>query len=290
LQGRGRSRERAFGGGLPDRYLGRRIAAMIQNECSSARRKVAEVRNLVKSYGGKGFQTKVLTGIDLTVYKNDFIAIMGPSGSGKTTLLNILSTIDKPTLGTVILDNEDITRASNRELSRLRRDKIGFVFQDYNLLDTMTLQDNIALPLSLNGVRGKICVEKVEEMAKRFGLKEHLRKYPYQLSGGQKQRGAACRALITEPEIIFADEPTGALDSKAGRELLECLREVNDSGQATILMVTHDPFCASYGKDVYMLSDGVIRCRISRGTNRKEFFDRIVDVQASMGGDFGWES
>lgn len=263
---------------------------MIQNECSSARRKVAEVRNLVKSYGGKGFQTKVLTGIDLTVYKNDFIAVMGPSGSGKTTLLNILSTIDKPTLGTVILDNEDITRASNRELSRLRRDKIGFVFQDYNLLDTMTLQDNIALPLSLNGVRGKICVEKVEETAKRFGLKEHLRKYPYQLSGGQKQRGAACRALITEPEIIFADEPTGALDSKAGRELLECLREVNDSGQATILMVTHDPFCASYGKDVYMLSDGVIRCRISRGTNRKEFFDRIVDVQTSMGGDFGWES
>ena len=264
---------------------------MTQNEISPiSRQKVAEVKNLIKTYGTKGFQTKVLMGIDLTIYKNDFIAIMGPSGSGKTTLLNILSTIDKPTQGTVMLDNEDITRASIRELSRLRRDKIGFVFQDYNLLDTMTLQDNIALPLSLNGVPGKACVERTAQMAEKFGLKEHLRKYPYQLSGGQKQRGAACRALITEPEIIFADEPTGALDSKAGRELLECLRAVNDRGQATILMVTHDPFSASYAKDVYMLSDGVIRCRISRGTDRKEFYDRIVDVQTSMGGDFSWES
>ena len=244
---------------------------MTQNEISPiSRQKVAEVKNLIKTYGAKGFQTKVLMGIDLTIYKNDFIAIMGPSGSGKTTLLNILSTIDKPTQGTVMLDNEDITRASIRELSRLRRDKIGFVFQDYNLLDTMTLQDNIALPLSLNGVPGKACVERTAQMAEKFGLKEHLRKYPYQLSGGQKQRGAACRALITEPEII--------------------LRAVNDRGQATILMVTHDPFSASYAKDVYMLSDGVIRCRISRGTDRKEFYDRIVDVQTSMGGDFSWES
>ncbi len=244
---------------------------MTQNEISPiSRQKVAEVKNLIKTYGAKGFQTKVLMGIDLTIYKNDFIAIMGPSGSGKTTLLNILSTIDKPTQGTVMLDNEDITRASIRELSRLRRDKIGFVFQDYNLLDTMTLQDNIALPLSLNGVPGKACVERTAQMAEKFGLKEHLRKYPYQLSGGQK--------------------PTGALDSKAGRELLECLRAVNDRGQATILMVTHDPFSASYAKDVYMLSDGVIRCRISRGTDRKEFYDRIVDVQTSMGGDFSWES
>lgn len=264
---------------------------MKQNEISSvSRQKVAEVKNLIKTYGAKGFQTKVLIGIDLTIYRHDFIAVMGPSGSGKTTLLNILSTIDKPTQGTVTLDGEDITRASNRELSRLRRDKIGFIFQDYNLLDTMTLQDNIALPLSLNGVHGRGCVEKTQEMAEKFGLKDHLKKYPYQLSGGQKQRGAACRALITEPEIIFADEPTGALDSKAGRELLECLRMVNDSGQATILMVTHDPFCASYAKDVYMLSDGVIRCRISRGTDRKEFYDRIVDVQTSMGGELTWES
>ena len=255
----------------------------------SPRHKVAEVKHLIKTYGAKGFQAKVLKGIDLTIYKHDFVAIMGPSGSGKTTLLNILFTIDKPTQGIVILDGQDITKASNKELSRLRRDKIGFIFQDYNLLDTMTLQDNIALPLSLNGTSGRVCIQKAQETAALFGLKDHLKKYPYQLSGGQKQRGACCRALITNPEIIFADEPTGALDSKAGRELLECLKMVNDSGQATILMVTHDPFCASYAKDVYILSDGIITCKISKGTERKEFYDRIVDVQTSMGGDFSCE-
>ncbi len=250
---------------------------------------VVEVKNLVKNYGVRGFQTRVLKGIDLTIRKGDFIAIMGPSGSGKTTLLNILSTIDKPTQGSVMLDGQDVTRISNRELSRLRRDKIGLVFQDYNLLDTMTLQDNIALPLSLNGVPAVKCIQRTEEVSQIFGLKEHLKKYPYQLSGGQKQRGAICRALITNPEIIFADEPTGALDSKSGRDLLECLRSVNESGRATILMVTHDPFSASYARDVYILSDGTVKCRISRGGSRKEFYDRIIDVQTSMGGDFSCE-
>ena len=252
--------------------------------------KAAEIRKLVKDYGVKGFQTKVLRGIDLTILKNDFIAVMGPSGSGQTTLLNILSTIDQPTQGTVILDGKDVSKMSNKELSELRRDKIGFIFQDYNLLDTMTLEDNIALPLSLSRISGRECIRRTKELAEMFGLKEHLQKYPYQLSGGQKQRGAACRALITEPEIIFADEPTGALDSKAGRELLECLKKVHEDRQATILMVTHDPFCASYARDVYMLSDGQIQCRISRGSDRKEFYDRIIDVQTSMGGDFSWES
>lgn len=249
---------------------------------------VVQIKNLVKDYGTKGFQTKVLKGIDFTIEKDDFIAVMGPSGSGKTTLLNILSTIDQPTMGTVLVDGQEVTRMSNRELSKLRRDKIGFIFQDYNLLDTMTLQDNIALPLSLGGVSGRECVERVEKLAGRFGLEEHLKKYPYQLSGGQKQRGATCRALITGPEIIFADEPTGALDSKAGRELLECLRGVNENGQATILMVTHDPFCASYARDVYMLCDGRMICRISRGADRKEFYDRIIDMQTSMGGELSW--
>lgn len=249
-------------------------------------KKVVEIRNLTKDYGTKGFRTKVLKGIDLSVCKNDFIAIMGPSGSGKSTLLNILSSIDRPTQGTVILDGKDITKISNKELSKLRRDKIGFIFQDYNLLDTMTLEDNIALPLSLNGVPARICVEKTEELSRNFGLKEHLKKYPYQLSGGQKQRGAACRALITGPEIIFADEPTGALDSKSGKELLDCLKLVNDREQATILMVTHDAFCASYARDVYILNDGMIQCKMSRGGDRREFYDRIIDMQASMGGDF----
>lgn len=248
--------------------------------------KVVEVKNLIKNYGAKGFQTKVLKGIDLTIYKNDFIAIMGPSGSGKTTLLNILSTIDKPTQGSVMLDGKDVTRIKNKELARLRRDKIGFVFQDYNLLDTMTLQDNIALPLALGGENARDIQEKIEELGSMFGLSEHLNKYPYQLSGGQKQRGAVCRALITNPEIIFADEPTGALDSKASKELLECLRKVNENGQATILMVTHDPYCASYARDAYILSDGAMKCRLSKGNDRKEFYNRIIDIQASMGGDF----
>lgn len=249
---------------------------------------VLEIKNLVKNYGTKGFKTSVLKGLDLKVNKNDFIAIMGPSGSGKTTLLNILSTIDKPTQGSVIIDGKDITKLKNKELSNLRKDKIGFVFQDYNLLDTMTLQDNIALPLSLNGVSSKECIQKTNELAEMFWLREHLKKYPYQLSGGQKQRGATCRALITDPEIIFADEPTGALDSKSSHDLLECLKLVNDNDQATILMVTHDAFSASYAKEVYILSDGAIKCKLTKGQNQKEFYDRIIEMQASMGSDFSW--
>lgn len=249
-------------------------------------KKVLEIKNLTKNYGNKGFQTHVLKGIHLSIYENDFIAIMGPSGSGKTTLLNIISTIDTPTQGSVILDGKDLTKLSNKDLSKIRRDKIGFIFQDYNLLDTMTLQDNIALPLSLNGVDASTCIQKSLELGTLFGLKEHLKKYPYQLSGGQKQRGATCRALITNPEIIFADEPTGALDSKSSRDLLECLKSVNESGQATILMVTHDALSASYAKDVYILSDGAIQCRLSKGHDRKEFYDRIIEMQATMGSDF----
>lgn len=245
--------------------------------------KVVEIKNLVKSYGARGFQTKVLKGIDLTIFKNDFIAIMGPSGSGKTTLLNMLSTIDKPTHGTILLDGMDITKAGNKELSNIRKDKIGVIFQDYNLLDTMTLQDNIALPLSLNGVASSTCIQKTKELAAMFGLEEHLKKYPYQLSGGQKQRGAACRALISDPKILFADEPTGALDSKASHDLMECLKMVNDAQKATILMVTHDAFSASYAKDVYILKDGSITCKLSKGNDRKEFYDRIIEMQASMG-------
>ena len=250
------------------------------------KKQVAEIKNLIKSYGSRDFETKVLKGIDLSIFQDDFIAVMGPSGSGKTTLLNILSTIDKPTQGIVTLDGKDITRISNKELSKLRRDKIGFVFQDYNLLDTMTLEDNIVLPLSLNGGLSKEIVQKARGLAEMFGIVEHLKKYPYQLSGGQKQRGAVCRELITNPEIIFADEPTGALDSKASKDLMRCLKGVNESGRATILMVTHDPLCASYAKDVYLLSDGSMKCKISQGSDRKEFYNRIIEVQSAMGGDF----
>ncbi len=246
---------------------------------------VVEIKNLMKQYGTGGTLTTVLKGVSLEICAGDFIAVMGPSGSGKTTLLNLLSTIDRPTQGSVIVDGRDVAKLSNKELSKLRRDTIGFVFQDYNLLDTMTLQDNIALPLSLNGVSSGICMEKTMELGRMFGLSEHFSKYPWQLSGGQKQRGAVCRALITEPKILFADEPTGALDSRSTRELLECLKRVNDSGQATILMVTHDAYSASYAKDVWLLNDGQMQCRLSAGASRREFYDRIADMQTSVGGD-----
>ena len=183
-------------------------------------KKVVEIKNLVKSYGGKDYQTKVLKNINLDIYENDFIAIMGPSGAGKSTLLNMISTLDKPTHGQIIIDGEDVSNVSNKRLSKIRQEKIGFIFQDYNLLDNMTLADNIALPLSLNGVKNTEAIARTKAMAELFGLSNHLNKYPYQLSGGQKQRGASARALITNPRIIFADEPTGALDSKSSKDLL----------------------------------------------------------------------
>lgn len=248
--------------------------------------KILEIKNLTKQYGNKGFYTDVLKGIDLSIYEHDFIAIMGPSGSGKTTLLNLLSTIDQPTHGKILLNGVDLTRLSNRELSKIRQEKIGFIFQDYHLLDTMSLQDNIALPLSLNGVSPSICLQKTLEISEKFHLSDYLHQYPYQLSGGQKQRGATCRALISEPEIIFADEPTGALDSKSSRDLLNCLQQVNEEGKATILMVTHDALSASYAKEVYILKDGAITCKLNKGASRKEFYDRIMELQIAMGSDF----
>ena len=203
-------------------------------------RKIVEIKNLVKSYGGKDYQTKVLKNINLDIYENDFIAIMGPSGAGKSTLLNMLSTLDKPTRGEIIIDGEDITKVNNKRLSKIRQEKIGFIFQDYNLLDNMTLQDNIALPLSLNGKRSREIIEKTKQMASLFGLSEHLNKYPYQLSGGQKQRGASARALITNPRIIFADEPTGALDYQTGKAILGLLREMCDKYTMTVIVITHN--------------------------------------------------
>lgn len=248
-------------------------------------KKIVEIKNLVKSYGGKEYQTNVLKNIDLDIYENDFIAIMGPSGAGKSTLLNMLSTLDKPTHGEIIIDGEDITKVSNKRLSKIRQEKIGFIFQDYNLLDNMTLQDNIALPLSLNGKKSNEVIKKTKQMASLFGLSEHLNKYPYQLSGGQKQRGASARALITNPRIIFADEPTGALDSKSSKDLLVSLKNANEKENATILMVTHDAYSASYAKQVYMLSDGKIKCRLNHNGNRQSFYDEILTLLATMGSE-----
>lgn len=209
---------------------------------------------------------------------------MGPSGAGKTTLLNLISSLDKPTKGEIILDGKDITKIKNKDLSNLRRDKIGFIFQDYNLLDNMNLMDNIALPLALGKKKTKDIENKVINIAEIFGLKEHLKKYPYELSGGQKQRGAAARALITDPKVIFADEPTGALDSRSSSDLLESLSRANKEENATIVMVTHDALTASYSNKVYILSDGEIKCQLNKGDNRKEFYGKIIDMLASLGG------
>ena len=246
---------------------------------------ILKIKNITKDYGIKGFKTRVLKDISLDVNKGDFIAIMGPSGAGKTTLLNIMSTLDKQTSGDVILDGIDVSKVKNKELSKLRREKIGFIFQDYNLLDNMTLMNNIALPLALGKKKSKEIEDRVINIAKKFGLENHLDKYPYQLSGGQKQRGAAARSLITNPAVIFADEPTGALDSKSAYELLNSLEKVNKENNATIIMITHDPLTASYANEVYMINDGNIRCKLNKGDSRKEFYSKIMDMLASMGGE-----
>ena len=245
---------------------------------------VLEVKQVNKEYGLKGFKTSVLKDINLNVEKGDFISIMGPSGAGKTTLLNLMSTLDKPTTGQIILDGNDLSKVSSKKLAMIRRDQIGFIFQDYSLLDNMTILDNIALPLALGRKKTNEIIQKATEMAQLFGLEKHLNKYPYELSGGQKQRTAAARALITNPSVIFADEPTGALDSRSSTDLLECLKRINEQTEATIIMVTHDPFSASYSKRVYMLSDGAIKCQISKGENRKVFYSQILDLLATMGG------
>ena len=247
-------------------------------------KEILKLKDVSKEYGVRGLKTRVLNNINFTVNEGDFISIMGPSGAGKTTLLNLISSLDKPTKGEIILDGKDITKIKNKELSNLRRDKIGFIFQDYNLLDNMNLMDNIALPLALGKKKTKDIEDKVINIAGIFGLKEHLKKYPYELSGGQKQRGAAARALITDPKVIFADEPTGALDSRSSSDLLESLSRANKEEKATIVMVTHDAITASYSNKVYILSDGEIKCQLNKGDNRKEFYSKIIDMLASLGG------
>ncbi len=246
---------------------------------------VLQVIGVHKDYGRKGFRTRVLKGIDLTVEKGDFISIMGPSGAGKTTLLNLMSTLDVATSGQIILDGTDLSTVNHKKLSTIRREKIGFIFQDYSLLDNMSIRDNIALPLALGRKKTQAILDKVEEMAQLFGITHQLDKYPYELSGGQKQRAAAARALITNPSVIFADEPTGALDSRSSTDLLECLKRLNETTGATIVMVTHDPFSASYSKRVYMLSDGKVKCQLDKGESRKVFYNQILDLLAVMGGD-----
>ena len=230
-----------------------------------------EVRGLKKIYQTRfgGNKVEALRNVNFTVEKGEFVAIMGESGSGKTTLLNILAALDKATSGRVILDGKDISAIGESQVAEFRRDNLGFVFQDFNLLDTFSIEDNIYLPLVLQGKHYEEMRDKLAPIAKRLGLKELLRKYPYEVSGGQKQRAAVARALITDPKIILADEPTGALDSKASDELLELFEEINRGGQ-TLLMVTHSVKAASFASRVLFIKDGEVFHQIYRGEDSKQ--------------------
>lgn len=248
--------------------------------------KVLQVNNLQKYYGNRGTITKAIDGISFYVEKGEYIGIMGASGSGKTTLLNCISTIDGVTAGQIMIDGKDITSLRASALSKFRREKLGFIFQDFNLLDTLTAYENIALALTILKTDTKEIDARVRQSAQILNISEALDKYPYQMSGGQRQRVAAARALITNPDLILADEPTGALDSKSARMLLESLSEMNERSHATILMVTHDAFAASFCRRILFLRDGRIFNELLRGEEtRQAFFDRIMEVLSLLGGD-----
>lgn len=246
---------------------------------------VIEVKKLTKIYGRQSGVCRALREVNFEIGKGEFVAIMGPSGSGKTTLLNIISTIDKPTQGQIIIDGRDINALKEQELALFRRNVIGFVFQEFNLLDNMTIRDNIALPLTLNNIKPEIILGKVQGLTELFGIDNQLDKYPYQISGGQKQRAAVCRALVNEPEILFADEPTGALDSKAASELLGCFQYVRNYYKTTVVMVTHDASAASYCDRVLFLKDGMISGKLATSSNAEEFFKKILNMVALLGGE-----
>lgn len=244
-----------------------------------------KVQNVGKNYG-KGANTfTALSNISFEVAKGEFVGVMGPSGAGKSTLLNVLATIDTPTTGEIIIEDTNLARMKDAELADFRRDNLGFIFQDYNLLDSLTVRENIVLPLAIAKMSTKAINARVDRIAALFGISDLLNKYPYQISGGQKQRTASSRALVTEPKLIFADEPTGALDSKSATDLLESLSDLNQSQAATIMMVTHDAFAASFCQRILFIQDGQLSKEIQRGTlTRKQFFQEILQVLSSIGG------
>lgn len=247
---------------------------------------ILRIRNIEKYYGNRTNLTKAIDNISFDVNEGEFVAIMGASGSGKTTLLNCIATIDRVSAGHIYVEGNDITELNDKQLAAFRRDKLGFIFQDFNLLDTLTAYENIALALSIQKVNYKEIDRRIREMSVKLGIEEILNKYPYQMSGGQRQRVSATRAIITNPKLILADEPTGALDSRSSKMLLERLQYLNNDISATILMVTHDTFSASYASRVIFIKDGKIFNEIIRGNkSRKEFFDEIIDVISLLGGD-----
>lgn len=246
---------------------------------------IVEAKQIKKVYGSKGNVFTALHEIDLTVVEGEFVGIMGPSGSGKTTLLNMLATIDKPTSGDIVVDGTSLMKMNEGQLSAFRREKLGFIFQDYNLLDTLTVKENIVLPLALAKTKVDELEHRVEVISKKFGIHGIVDKYPYQISGGQKQRTAACRAIVSNPSLVLADEPTGSLDSKSATELLESLQQLNLQDQSTILMVTHDAFAASYCTRVLFIKDGKMFTELVKGSSsRKEFFNKVMDVLSVLGG------
>lgn len=247
---------------------------------------ILNVQNLEKYYGGKGNVTKAVNNISFTVETGEFIGIMGASGSGKTTLLNCISTIDNATSGHILIEDNDITAMKSSQLSKFRREKLGFIFQDFNLLDTLTAYENIALSLAILKTPASQIDKRVKRVSELLNISDVLSKYPYQMSGGQKQRVASARAIVTNPTLILADEPTGALDSKSAKMLLESFRKLNEEINATILMVTHDAFTASYAKRILFIKDGKLFNELVRGEeSRKVFFDRIMEVIALLGGE-----
>ena len=244
---------------------------------------VLSVRNIEKVFGSI---THALAGVSFDVERGEFVGIMGPSGSGKTTLLNCVSTIDVPTGGSILVGGRDITGASKRQLAKFRRDDLGFIFQDSNLLDTLNGYENIALALTIKHESPASIPAKIEAIAKNLGVEGVLKKYPYQMSGGQKQRIAAARAIVSDPKLILADEPTGALDSRSAQIMLETLEMMNTQMNATIMMVTHDAFAASFTNRVLFIKDGTLFNEIRRGDmTREDFFARIMEVIAFLGGD-----
>lgn len=248
---------------------------------------ILRVNNLTKVYSSyKGAkEVNALKGLNLTVNRGEFVGIMGPSGSGKTTLLNILSGVDKATSGKIVIKDNDISKFKKDKLALFRRKNVGYIFQDFNLLDSLTLEENIALPLILDKKNSKEMEKSVDELMKFFHIEELKKKYPYHISGGQKQRVAAARALINNPAIIFADEPTGNLDSRSANSIMETIKKMNEEIESTVLMVTHDPFAASFCKRIIFIKDGTIKMEITSDGNRRKFFDKILEVQSVIGGE-----
>ena len=247
---------------------------------------ILKIDSIEKNYGNKGNILKAIDDVSFEVQKGEFVGVMGPSGSGKTTLLNVIATIDEVSSGHIYLNGKDLTEINKKEIGRFRRENLGFIFQDFNLIDTLTIHENIALALTINKTNKNEIDGKVNSVAKELGIEEILTKYPYEVSGGQKQRTACARALITNPKLILADEPTGALDSRSAQMLIEMISSLNKDFKATILMVTHDSFTASYCDRILFIKDGKIFTELVRGNNtRKQFFNQILDVVALLGGD-----